>query len=304
MLSIQDIGLSIFGDTPKKFYILGGTEYGIKEKYIEILTSKFGPKLNYPSVSDVISLFSKNYIIPPKPQVYVVRYDKAFVSGLTKDLADKVLTFRMPGTLVLLYEDTKDLTKLNKFFPDNTASIDPIDVKHMEKYLKSDFPELDKRTISCVAKNAINYYQAKNICRGLFSIQDKIIMTEKQIVTLFNLGTKYSADDVQVAIASRNFNALMHILDNYDGDIQGILYLILRVMVELDKIQSSKYSDSPLKKYSKNWTRADIYYMFNHTYAAINSLRSGYTVEVSDLIVYLGVLMMFTNIPETGLLEC
>jgi len=163
---------------------------------------------------------------------------------------------------------------------------------------------LDKRTISCVAKNALNYYQAKNICRGLFAIQDTVILTEKQIVTLFDLKTSYSSDDIQVAIASRNFNALMHILDGYDGDTQGILYLILRVMTELDKIQSSKYSDSPLKKYAKDWKKADIYYMFNHTYDAIKSLRSGYTVEVSDLIIYLGALMMFTNIPETGLLKC
>ena len=39
MLSIQEVGLSILGDSPKKFYILGGSEYGIKDKYIEILVS-------------------------------------------------------------------------------------------------------------------------------------------------------------------------------------------------------------------------------------------------------------------------
>ena len=44
MLSIQDLGLSILGDSPKNFYILGGIEYGIKDKYIEILESKIGPR--------------------------------------------------------------------------------------------------------------------------------------------------------------------------------------------------------------------------------------------------------------------
>ena len=35
MLTIQDLGLSIMGDTPKNLYILGGSEYGIKDKYID-----------------------------------------------------------------------------------------------------------------------------------------------------------------------------------------------------------------------------------------------------------------------------
>ena len=90
MLSIQEVGLSILGDTPKNFYILGGTEYGIKDKYIEILISKVGAKLEYRSVADVISLMSKHHIIPLQPQVYVVRYDKAFVGSATKELAAKV----------------------------------------------------------------------------------------------------------------------------------------------------------------------------------------------------------------------
>lgn len=303
MLSIQDIGLSIFGDTPKNFYILGGSEYGIKDKYIEILVSKIGPKLEYDSVNDVISLMSRNHIIPLQSQVYVVRYDKAFVTSATKELAARILSLNIVGTLVLLYEDEKDLAKLDKVFPDNTASIDSIDVKHMSKYLKSDFPDLDEQTIGYAAKHSTNYYQAKNICRCLNIIQGKVLLTEKQIVSLFDIKTAYSNNDVQVAVASRNFNALVYITEHYEGDPQSILYQILRVMIELDKIQSSKYSNSPLKEYAKKWTKPDIYYMFNHTYDAIKSLRSGYTVEVADLITYLGALMMFQNIPDTRLLK-
>ena len=73
-------------------------------------------------------------------------------------------------------------------------------------------------------------------------------------------------------------------------------------MIELDKIQSTKYSKSPLKEYSKKWSPADIYYMFNHTYNAIKSLRSGYTVELPDLIIYLASLMKFQQIPDTRIL--
>lgn len=303
MLSIQDVGLSILGDNPKNFYILGGSEYGIKDKYIDILVSKVGPKIEYQSAMDVIGLMSKHHIIPLKPQVYVVRYDKLFLGSATKELATKISSLNIIGTIVLIYEDEKDIAKLDKVFPDNTASIDTIDVKHMMKYLKSDFPDLDDQTISYAAKHSTNYYQAKNICRCLNIIKDKILLTEQQIVSLFDIKTTYSSNDVQIAIASKNFNALIYIADHYEGDVQNILYQILRVMIELDKCQDSKYSSSPLKDYAKKWTRADIYYMFNHTYEAIKALRSGYTVEITDLIAYLGALMMFKNIPDLRMLK-
>ena len=303
MLSIQDIGLSILGDNPKNFYILGGTEYGIKDKYIEVLISKVGPKLEYETVMDVINLMSGYHIIPLEPKVYVVRYDKTFLGVATKELAEQILSLDIIGTLILIYEDSKDLNKLDKVFPDNTASIDPIDVKHMIKYLKSDFPELDENSIRYAAKHSANYYQAKNICRCLDCIKDKVILSEKQIVSLFGIQTTYSNDAVQEAVASRNFNALVYIAEHYESDPQNILYQILRTMIELDKIHSSKYSNSPLKKYSKNWTAPDIYFMFNHTYDAIKSLRSGYVADISDMITYLGALMMFKHVPDTRLLK-
>ena len=37
MLTIQEVGLSIMGDAPKNLYFLGGSEYGVKSKYIEFL---------------------------------------------------------------------------------------------------------------------------------------------------------------------------------------------------------------------------------------------------------------------------
>jgi len=303
MLSIQEIGLSILGDNPKNFYILGGTEYGIKDKYIEILISKIGAKIEYATVMEVVDLMSKHHIIPLQPQVYIVRYDKGFGSSVTKELAARILALNIIGTLVLVYEDEKDLNKLDKVFPDNTASIDSIDVKHMVKYLKSDFPDLDEQTIGYAANHSVNYYQAKNICRCLNCIKGNVILSERQIVSLFDIKTTYSNNDVQVAIASRNFNAFVYIAEHYDGDPQNILYQILRVMIELDKIQNSKYSNSPLKDYSKNWTKPDIYWMFQHTYEAIKSLRSGYTVEILDLLTYLGSLMVFKTIPDMKLLH-
>lgn len=302
MLSIQDVGLSILGDNPGKFYILGGSEYGIKDKYIEILESKIGPKLEYDTVAEVVSLMTTYHLIPLEPQVYVVRYDKDFVSNAAKEYADIILSLNIIGTLVLIYEDDKDLKKLDKVFPDNTASINAIDEKHMCKYLKSDFPDLDKKTIEYVAKLATNYYHAKNICRCLFAIQDKITLSEKQIIALFDIKTICSTDELQIAIASRSFKDLTYIAEHYESDPQTILYQILRVMIELDKCFDGKYVNSLIKKYAKNWTRADVYYMFQHTYDAIKSLRSGCTVDIQDMIVYLGALMKFKEVPSMRLL--
>ena len=302
MLSIQETGLSILGDSPKNFYILGGSEYGIKERYIEILESKIGSKIEYDKVTDVITMMSKYHIIPLEPHVYVIRYDKDFLTQ-AKDMVGRLQSLEIIGTIVLVYEDPKDLAKLDKVFPDSTSSIDPIDAKHMAKYLTADFEGINPQIVKNVTKHVHNYYQAKNICRCLYAIQDTTLLTEKQILSLFGLQLNYTEEDLQVAIASRNFNAITYITDHYDGDVFGILYQILRVMIELDKIKSSRYSNSPLRDYARKWTVADIYWMFNHTYDAIKSLREGYTVDVSDVITYLGALMVFKNVPDKGLLK-
>ena len=58
MISIQDLGLSIMSDTPKSLYIIGGQEYGIKEKYIDQLTKLYGKKEEYPTFDAVLQFFS------------------------------------------------------------------------------------------------------------------------------------------------------------------------------------------------------------------------------------------------------
>lgn len=303
MLTIQDLGLSIMGDTPKNLYILGGSEYGIKDKYIDILCSKIGPQIQYPDFLSVLDLMTGFRIIPLEPQVYVVRYDKSFFSKLGPVLVDRFNSLKIVGTIVLLYEDDADISKLDKYFPDNTAIINAIDAKHMAKYLSQDFPGLDPTTIKYAATKSCNYYQAKNICRCLNCIKDEILLTEAQMASLFDLNTYKTEEDIQIAVASRNFRDYALAIDNYDGDHTRILYVILRTMIELDKIMDNKYSDSPLKKYVKEWTRPDIYYMFNHTYRILQSLRQGVTANIEDILIYLGALFKFQRIPDLEVLS-
>ena len=303
MLTIQELGLSIMGDTPKNLYILGGAEYGIKDKYIDILCSKIGPQIQYPDFLSVLDLMTGFRIIPLQPQVYVIRYDKSFFSKLGPALVDRFNSLKIVGTIVLLYEDDADISKLDKHFPNNTAIINAIDPKHMAKYLSQDFPDLDQTTIKYAATRSCNYYQAKNICRCLNCIKDEILLSEAQIASLFDLNTYKTEEDIQIAVASRNFRDYILAVDNYDGDPARILYTILRTMIELDKIMDNKYTDSPLKKYVKEWTRSDVYYMFNHVYRILQSLRQGITANMEDILIYIGALFKFQRVPDLEVLQ-
>lgn len=300
MLTIQELGLSIMGDSPKNFYILGGSEFGIKEKYIDILVSKVGPRIEHSNVVELVASMEKKQLIPIPPSVYVIRYDKTFLTKLSEknsDLASRINKCKINGCIVLIYESESDINKCDKYFPQNTAIINHIDVKFVVKYLKTDFPELKDEYCNIAAKVSSDYYQAKNIARCLYSIQDKCTLTEGQVKYLFGLDTTYKDTDVMMAVANRDFASLIYMSEHFDGDIQNIFYTILRTMIELDKCLDNKYTQSPLQKASKLWTRYDVYWMFNHTYNALKQLRSGYTADSDVYIVYLAALLKFKQIP-------
>lgn len=300
MLTIQELGLSIMGDSPKNFYILGGSEFGIKEKYIDILVSKVGPRIEHSNVVELVASMEKKQLIPIPPSVYVIRYDKTFLTKLSEknsDLASRINKCKINGCIVLIYESESDINKCDKYFPQNTAIINHIDVKFVIKYLKTDFPELKDEYCNIAAKVSSDYYQAKNIARCLYSIQDKCTLTEGQVKYLFGLDTTYKDTDVMMAVANRDFASLIYMSEHFDGDVQNIFYTILRTMIELDKCLDNKYTQSPLQKASKLWTRYDVYWMFNHTYNALKQLRSGYTADSDVYIVYLAALLKFKQIP-------
>lgn len=303
MLSIQDLGLSIMGETPKNFYILGGVEFGIKEKYIDILSSKIGKRVEYSSMLELLSSMEKKQMFPIPPAVYVIRYDKVFLSKLNAELAQRINKCRINGCIVLIYESDSEVNKLDKFFPENTAIVMHIDSKFIIKYLRSDFPDLKDEYYAIAAKGATDYYQAKNICRCLYSLQDKYTLTEGQIKYLFGMDTTYSDNDIMLAIANRDFASLVYMSEHYDGDIQNILYLMLRTMLELDKCLDNKYASSIVQKSVKAWTRYDVYFFFNHVYNALKQLRLGYINDPSLYIVYLAALLRFKQIPNLAVLQ-
>ena len=305
MLTIQEVGTEILGNNPRKFYVLGGPEYGIKKKYINHLAEFYHqPIKESPSVHDIINLMSVRHIIPLQPMVYVIRYDEDFISRLNDVYANTIQKTNIIGTIICLIDDEKQLSKCAKYLPNNTVSIDPVNPKFLEKYLKSDYPELDVKFINWIIKIATDYNQAYNMC-GCINILDdaaKLKLTEASITQLF--GHEYSSTEkqLQLGVAARNFKYLLDVVATYDDDLDKIYYTCLQTMIELDKLMDNPKTDSPLKPYVKLWTRQDVYYMFMNTYKELQDSRSR-TTDVQNSLIYLFGLLQFKNIPSPEVME-
>lgn len=305
MLSIQELGLSIMSDNPNKLYILGGPEYGIKDKYIEMLTKHYGRKEEYPSVNSLVDFLSIKHIIPLPPALYVVRYDSAFVSNISASVAQKLASLKIRGTILCIYSDDKSVEKLDKFLPNCTAIIGTVSDKYVEKYLHSDFPRLDDRCIKIAAQNAVSYGHARVLCKSMMLADPSILAktSEKDIARMFGCHDPSTESDIQKAIASRNFNSAYKLLSNYEGDLDSIVYTFLQTMIEMEKILTSKYSDSPLKEYSKLWKLEDVYNMFMNAYEELSKLRSNTSSQIQSTLIYLLSLYTFKDIPSVEVMQ-
>lgn len=306
MLSIQDLGMQIMGNKPKKFYVFGGSEFGIKEKYIEHLASFYGQKVEAEAAEPVIDLMTRKHLVPPTTALYVVRYDEQFISDLSEAYAAKILRANIYGTIVLLYENSKQVAKCDKFLPDNTADIGQVDRRFVIKYLHSDFPKLDDRSIEIAADNATSYGHARKMC-SLLSYADPVklaMLSESKVAELLGCSSSSTELQLQIGVASKNFGMLAHLIEKYPDDPDRIIYAILQTMIELDKIKSSKYSDSPLKEYARLWSPQDIYYMFMNGYDELQKLRSMSSYEVESSLIYLIGLLKFQPIPSPEVMSC
>lgn len=305
MISIQDLGLSIMSETPKSLYIVGGQEYGIKDKYIDHLTRFYGKKEEYPSVEQVVDFLSVKHIVPIEPSLYVVRYDEGFVSSISPALTQKINRMKIKGTIFCVYSEKKSIDKLDKFFPNNVCVIEAVNPKFIEKYLHSDFPDLDDRSIQVATKCSTSYGHARTICKSLMCADKEVIasMTDAQLATLFGCTDTSVEEDIQRAVAGRNFNLASHLLDSYNGNMDNLVYTILQTMIDMEKILTSKYSDSHLKEYAKLWKLEDIYHMFMNAYAELEKLRSNTSTDIKSSLIYLFGLFTFKDIPSVEVMN-
>lgn len=305
MISIQELGLSILSDNPSKLYVIGGTEYGVKDKYIERLKSFYGKFSEYPDMESVISMLGKRHIIPLDPQLYIVRYDESFVSSISEVVASRIRNLKFQGTIVCLYSQDKHIEKINKFLPEFTSSVSNVNEQFIEKYLHSDFPKLDDRSIKIATQAGANYGHSRNICRSMMAadLSELNRMTDAQLYNLFGCRTYSNEKDFQVRIAARDFRGLVGLLSEYNGDKDSLIYTILQTMLEMEKILSSKYSNSDLKDYGKYWNVQDVYYMFMNTYDELKKLRSNTSSDVESSLIYLFSLVTFQPVPAPEVLS-
>lgn len=292
-------------DSPKHLYIIGGSEYGIKDKYIDTLSRFYGRKEEYPSVEALIGFLSIKHLVPILPCLYVIRYDEGFVSNVSPAIVQKINSLKFKGSIFCIYNETKHITKLDKFFPNNTCVIESVNPKFIEKYLHSDFPKLDDRSIKIATNCSTSYGHARTICISMSNADPELIarIPDSTLTRLFGCQDISKESDIQLAVASRNFVTACKLLDQYEGELDNVIYTILQTMIELEKCLTSKYASSNLRDYAKVWKLQDVYYMFMHAYDQLSMLRSNTSSDVKASLIYLFALLTFKDVPALEVIK-
>ena len=300
MRTIQDVGLEIFNHTPAKFYAFLGPEYGIKCRYLDMIAETYkGSVVEADSVQSVISMMKTKHIVPLQPSLYIVRYDEIYLSSLDNASFMKLKDIKMIGTLVMIYQTEKQCSKVEKYLPDISVYVGNVDTKFVEKYLKQDFPNLDSRLVKLAAYCGTDYGHAKNIGGCMNCVPSKEFMSyqDSDICKLFGKVDEVDDKVLQIHIAARDVNFLMSNINKFLENTDNTIYTLMSTMVEFDKIWGNKYSDSPIKKYQKVWSREDVYYMFMHGYHQLR-LRRSISVNDENQLITLFSLLSFSPVPS------
>lgn len=300
MRTIQDVGLEIFNHSPAKFYAFLGPEYGIKCRYLDMIAETYkGSVVEADSVQSVISMMKTKHIVPLQPSLYIVRYDETYLSSLDNASFMKLKDIKMIGTLVMIYQTEKQCSKVEKYLPDISVYVGNVDTKFVEKYLKQDFPNLDSRLVKLAAYCGTDYGHAKNIGGCMNCVPSKEFMSyqDSDICKLFGKVDEVDDKVLQIHIAARDVNFLMSNVNKFLENTDNTIYTLMSTMVEFDKIWGNKYSDSPIKKYQKVWSRENVYYMFMHGYHQLR-LRRSISVNDENQLITLFSLLSFSPVPS------
>lgn len=304
MLTIQEVGTEILKGNPRKFYVMTGSEYGIKRMYIKHLRDHYKNYKEADSVESILSTMSTKHFVPLQPTVYVVRYDDSFVSTLNDKTSARIRNTNIIGTIVCLYESSKHTTKVEKYLGDYTVHIDKVNANFVKKYLRRDFPNLSDVCIDAAVESCVDWYEAESMCNCMmFDDPDHLRQMSKQDLKIA-FGKAQELDDkvIKPIIASKNFNKLLYLIEKKQGEEDSILYSILSTMLELEKISHNKYTESNLRPYLKNWPLKDIYNMFMQTFQQLKYMRS-ISPNPQNTLIYLITIMQFSEIPSVEVLS-
>lgn len=298
MITIQELGVEVLSNNPRSFYAWVGSEYGIKERYLSVLRAHYGDMKTVDSVSDVLRMMQTKRLIPLDPCLYVVRYDDSFLSSLNDRTEHDILRTKICGTIVCIYESDKAANKLLKYLPKCTASIESVDPKFIQRYLKSEFPKVCDQFLQFAASNAVNYSHARNMtrCAAMLDQAKVVDLSQEEMSSLFALSSSFSEAAFSLAFMRKDFSALYAHAQKYTGSVDDLIYMMLRTLIDLEKNKVRKPSDSTLAALVSRWTLEDIYNMFNHGYEALKCIRS-VSVDPEMILIYLFGLIQFTKIP-------
>lgn len=278
-----------------------GTEYAIKQQYIDHLKRIYKSCQLVDDLQDLFKSFSKKSLISSSSCLYVSRYDSLFLKSIDKDKSDKLVA-KIPKSccIVCVYEDEKAFSKLDKCFPENTVRVDSVDSKYIKKYLKRDYPELDERYIDLVCANCQSGYgRAKASCGQLDCIRDFLhSIDDQKLLYMLDLGKSNTEQQMMEAAAARSFAGVMHVVDNFEGDVSVLLNGMCHVAIELDKALTKKSIDTFAQKYASNWGVEDVYNFFDQAYTQILKLRSSTGGSAYNSLIYLASLLKFSKIPS------
>lgn len=304
MRTIQEVGTEIMSGKPRNFYVMTGSEYGVKRMYIQYLKDHYKNYKEADTVESILNTMSTKHFVPLQPTVYVVRYDDSFIATLNDKTSSRIRNTTIVGTIVCIYESSKHTTKIEKYLGDYTVHIDKVNSVFVKKYLKRDFPKLNDTCIDAAVESCVDWYEAESMCRNLMFDDPKHLdsMTKRDVKIAF--GKEQELDDkaIKPIIASRNFNKLLYLVDKKQGEEDSLLYSILSTMLELEKIKGNNYTESTLRPYLDNWKLKDIYNMFMQTYQQLKYLRS-ISPNPQNVLLYLITLMQFDEIPGVEVLS-
>lgn len=304
MLTIQEVGTEIMRGHPRNFYVMTGSEYGIKRMYIKYLIDYYKNYKEADTVDSILTTMSTKHFVPLEPTVYVVRYDESFLSTLNDKTSSRIRNTNIIGTIVCLYESEKHAAKVEKYLGDYTVHIEKVNAQFIKKYLKKDFPKLEDNAIDAAVESCSDWYEAELMCRCMILDNEQHRRTQSKQQLKISFGKAQEIDDkvIKPIVASRDFGKLLYLVEKKDGEEDSILYSILSTMLDLEKISNNKYAESDLRPYLRNWTLKDIYNMFMQTYKQLQYMRS-ISPDPKNILIYLITLMQFSEIPSVEVMS-
>lgn len=298
MRELLDTVKTILSDTPDRLYILTGGEYGCKRSYLNSLARTYGGNIKeIESIGRLIRSLSKPTLIPSPKTLYISRYDKEFLSSLNADVSKELTELNIPGTLVCLYETDKDESKLDKFLPDYVTRINPMSQEVLKKHLKNEFEDVSEIYHDFILEITSDYYEATLICQSLRILTYTNVinsLTKSDLYSIF-IGPTHATDSLfKTAVAARDVNTCMRVVERYEGQKDSLIYCYLSSLLEVYKCLTSKWNvDSYAQMFVKLWDRESVLRAYSNAYTQLKKLRDNSTYSIDVALNYLAMQLAF-----------